>query len=50
MSVYLTSCEFIDRCFRTNLVELDGVVLGAHLAQKGLGGFAVWAVGLAEDG
>jgi len=32
-----------------DLVELDGVVLGAHLAQQRLGGLAVRAVGLAED-
>ena len=34
----------------TNLVELDDVWLDAHLAQRGLGGLAVWAVALGEDG
>jgi len=34
----------------TNLVQLDGVELGALLAQQLLGGFAVRAVALAEDG
>lgn len=35
---------------RTDLVELDGVVLGAHLAEELLGRFAVGTVGFAEDG
>ena len=34
----------------TDLVQLDGVELGAQLAQQRLGGFAVRAVGLAEHG
>lgn len=32
------------------MVELNGVEFGAHLAEKGFSGFAVWAVGLAKDG
>lgn len=34
---------------RTDLVELDGVVLGAQLGEQRLGGTAVGAVRLAED-
>jgi len=35
---------------RTDLIQLDSVVLCAHLTQELLGRAAVWAVGLAEDG
>lgn len=35
---------------RTDLIELDGVVLGAQLGEQRLGGAAVGAVRLAEDG
>lgn len=34
----------------TDLVQLNGEVLGAFLGQESLGGLAVGAVGLAEDG
>jgi len=40
----------LQKASRTDLIKVDGVVLGAHFAQESLGGFAVWAVGLAEDG
>jgi hypothetical protein len=40
----------LDGVIHTDLVELDGVVLGAQFAQSLLGGIAVWTVGLAEDG
>lgn len=33
----------------TNLVEFNGVVLGADRGQQLLGSLAVWAVGLGED-
>ena len=32
------------------MIQLNGVVLCAHLGQERLGGFAVWAIGLAEYG
>lgn len=35
---------------RTNLVQLDREELGSAVAQQLLGGLAVWAVALAEDG
>lgn len=38
------------RCPLTNLIKLDGVVLRADAAQQLLGGLAVRAVGLGEDG
>lgn len=34
----------------TDLIKLDGVELGVHLGKELLGGIAVWAVRLAEDG